>query len=221
MSVYPLSIDDVRRALGQPRPGRAAEARLLPRPRPGDIPPPPPEHPLKEAGVLILLYSKNRELFFILTRRTETVARHKGQISLPGGAREGAEFLQETALRETSEELGLDADQIEILGEPLTPLYIPVSDFWVTAFVGHWLLSEQQPVFQIEPKEVIQVIETPLASILDKSLIQEERWELRGDIVRVPFFHIQGHKVWGATAMILSEFAALLETQLTAEEIQI
>ena len=160
---------------------------------------------------MILLYPDGDELFFVLTRRTETVATHKGQVSLPGGAREGEEALEETARRETSEELGIDPDQIEILGAPLTPLYIPVSDYWVTPFVGYW---GAKPLFVPEPDEVIELIQSPIAALLDHTSIQKEMWEIRGERVSVPFFSIQGHKVWGATAMMLSEFAAMLQRQV-------
>jgi 8-oxo-dGTP pyrophosphatase MutT (NUDIX family) len=203
-----MTLEQVRKAAAAARPGRAAQARMIPQPRRGDIPPPPPEHPLKEAGALILLYLKQDELCFVLTRRTEKVAMHKGQVSLPGGAREGEEGLEETARREASEELGIDPEGIEILGASLTPLYIPVSDFWVTAFIGYWGL---EPLFVPEPDEVIELIDAPLAALLDDSCIEQETWEIRGERVSVPFFHIKGHKVWGATAMMLSEFAAMLQ----------
>ncbi len=188
----------------------------MPYPRPGDILPPPPERPRREAGVLILLYLKDQELYFVLTLRTHSVAMHKGQISLPGGAREGTERLDETARRETSEELGVDPTCIEILGPPLTPLYIPVSDFWVTAFVGYW---NGRPVFEPEPGEVVEPIETSLSSFLDERTVREEEWEIRGERVHVPFFNILGHKVWGATAMMLSEFKAMLLEQSDSREI--
>ena len=205
-----ITLAQVRRALAQPRPGRMAQARLLPEPRPGDLLPPPPAHPDKEAAVLILLYVARGELYFVLTRRTQSVAMHKGQISLPGGAREAGEALADTALRETAEELHIDARCIELLGAPLTPLYIPVSQFWVTAFVGHW---RGTPQFTPAPDEVHEVIETPLALLLDDSTVGAEEWTLRGVRTQVPFFDVYGNKVWGATAMILSEFKALLVPQ--------
>ena len=204
-----VTLAQISSALALPRPGLAAQARMAPRPRPGDLTPPPPEHPLKEAGVLILLYLKEQEFYFVLTLRTLSVATHKGQISLPGGGREAGESLDTTARRETSEELGLAAERIELLGPPLTPLYIPVSGFWVTPYVGYW---DGRPEFRPEPGEVIEPIEAPLAVLLDDSYVVEEEWELRGERVCVPFFNIGGHKVWGATAMMLSEFKVLLET---------
>jgi 8-oxo-dGTP pyrophosphatase MutT (NUDIX family) len=209
------TLDQVRRALALPRPGRAAQALMTPHPRPGDILPPPPENPSKEAGVLILLFARDQDLYFILTVRTLSVATHKGQVSLPGGAREPGERLDETARREASEELGIPAEPIEFLGPPLTPLYIPVSEFWVTPFVGYW---RDEPLFHPAPEEVIRLLETPLSTLLDNATIVEEEWELRGDRVRVPFFNIQGNKVWGATAMMLSEFKALLERDLSGRD---
>ncbi len=137
-----VSFDLVQRALAAPRPGRPAQERMIPQPRRGDIPPPPPEHPAREAGVLLLLYLTNEGLHFVLTRRTDTVATHKGQISLPGGMREPGETLEETAVRETGEELGIHPARIRILGAPLTSLFIPVSGFWVTPFVGFGLTSQ-------------------------------------------------------------------------------
>ncbi len=211
----PVTVQHVIAALGAPRPGLAAQLRLSPEPRPGALPPPPPVHPTKEAGVLILLYFKNQELYFPLTRRTDIVAMHKGQISLPGGAREGSEQLVETACRETTEELGINGSSIEILGPPLTPLFIPVSDFWVTAYVGH---TADPPDFEPAPVEVHELIETPLAALLDERTIVEEEWNIRGMPVRVPFFNIQGHKVWGATAMMLAEFASMLTQQIPFQE---
>jgi 8-oxo-dGTP pyrophosphatase MutT (NUDIX family) len=206
-----LTLEQVRNAVAGPRPGRSAQARMSPRPRPGDQTPPPPERPAKEAGAMILLYPKEEELFLVLTRRTETVALHKGQVSLPGGARERAEKLEETARRETSEELGIDPERIEILGAPLTPLFIPVSGFWVTPFVGYW---GDSPQFVPEPEEVIELIHAPVRSLLDDSCVEREMWEIRGEGVDVPFFRLNGHKVWGATAMMLSEFAAMLQGQV-------
>ncbi len=206
-----VTLDLVHRAMAAPRPGRPAQERMSPHPRPGDIPPPPPEHPLKEAGVLILLYLTKEELHFVLTRRTDMVAMHKGQISLPGGAREDGERLEDTALRETVEELDIDPGGLCLLGEPLTPLFIPVSGFWVTPFVGYW---NGAPEFVAEEAEVIEVLEPRVDDLLSGGTLQEEDWQIRGIPVRVPFFRLQGHKVWGATAMILSEFAAMLAGQM-------
>ncbi len=187
---------------------------MSPRPRPGDIFPLPPEIQPKEAGVLILLYPrkepgagpKGSGLNFILTRRTETVETHKGQISLPGGMQEPGESLRETALREVREELNLDPRSVHILDSPLTPVYIPVSGFRITPFVGF----AKPPRIRAAADEVSEIIETPLELIVDEANIREEEWDIRGHKAIVPFFSVNGYHVWGATAMVLSEFAELL-----------
>jgi 8-oxo-dGTP pyrophosphatase MutT (NUDIX family) len=204
--VSPPIIADVRHALTRPLPGLSAQLRMAPaytvealRDR---TPPPAP----KEAGVLILLYPCGDQLYFPLTLRTDTVESHKGQISLPGGAREANESLQETALRETCEELSVCPDSWNILGQ-LTPLYIPPSGYLISPSVAY---TPARPEFNPDPVEVAKLIETPLSLLLDPATVVHEEWMLRGTPVEVPFFHIYGHKVWGATAMVLSELIALL-----------
>jgi 8-oxo-dGTP pyrophosphatase MutT (NUDIX family) len=213
------TIADVRRALTRPLPGLAAQLRMSPAYRIAELrdrtPPPAP----KEAGVLILLYPHHGQLYLPLTRRTDTVENHKGQISLPGGARETGEALQETALRETCEELRAYAEDWAILGS-LTPLYIPLSGFLITPFVAY---TPTRPTFDPDPAEVAELIETPLALLLDPTTVVREKWEIRGAPVEVPFFRIYSHtrpahgvsKVWGATAMVLSELVTLLREAMS------
>ena len=180
---------------------------MSPRPRAGDQFPLPPEIQLREAGVLILLFPGAAGLDFFLTRRTETVENHKGQVSLPGGAQQVGETLEQTAVRETCEELRVDAASLQLLSGPLSPLYIPVSGFRATAFVAYTPVC---PDVIPEPGEVVEIIQTPLALIVDEQNVSEEIWDLHGHKATVPFFNVNGNKVWGATAMILSEFAEML-----------
>jgi len=208
-----ITLHHVRLALRQPLPGAAAQKRMSPRPRPGDEPLPPGYKP-KEAAVLILVYPIEGVPHLVLTKRTETVANHKGQISLPGGAREGDEDLLTTALRETREELGIDTDALDILGS-LTPLYVGTSDYLITPLVA---VAPARPAFRPDPVEVDELIEAPLALLVDPGRCVEEDWDIRGFRLRVPFFRIGPHKVWGATAMILSELATLLEGQDVANQ---
>ncbi len=202
-----VMLDQVRRALTLPRPGRPAQMHMMPQPRPGDVFPLPADLQPREAGVLLLLYPQHAELEFFLTRRTDAVESHKGQIALPGGAQEAGESLQETALREAHEELGIETNAIETLGAPLSPVYIPVSNFRLTPFIA---FAPVRPNVHPEPGEVVEIIETPLRAIMNADNVSIETWDIRGVLVRVPFFAINGHKVWGATAMVLSEFAELL-----------
>jgi 8-oxo-dGTP pyrophosphatase MutT (NUDIX family) len=194
----------IRRLLQEPRPGLAAQARMATRPRPGW----PPEKGIapRQGGVLILLYPHKEQVHLVLTRRTETVENHKGQISLPGGRRERDEPVEQTALREAQEELGVAPRAVEVLGT-LTPLYIPPSDFCITPVVG-W--TGTRPDWQPDAVEVAQVLEIPLRLLADPATVHQETWQ-RGELtMQVPYFMVRGHRVWGATAMVLSEFLAIL-----------
>lgn len=206
--VHEPSLAAIWQALGRPLPGQGAQMRMSTRPRSG-LEARPSGHQPRQGGVLILLYPKDGRLHFPLTRRTETLEEHKGQISLPGGAREGDESLEWTALRETHEELGVDPQSVEVLGA-LTPLYIFPSDYCISPYVA---ARPDRPTFVPDPVEVAEVLEVPLANLLDPAIRREEEWMLHGTLTRVPFYWIGEHKVWGATAMVLSEFTAVLGGQ--------
>ena len=203
-----LSVDDVRRALEHPLPGAEAHARMAPQPRPGWSYGAMPGD-CRESGVLLMLFPRNGQLRFVLTRRTEQVRAHKGQVSLPGGGRHGGEALLETALRETGEELGVVPAAVELLGD-LSPLYVPVSNHCIYPFVGY---HATVPAMHAEPEEVAGVLDVPLAALLDVQYRRIEYWDEPGfgGRRRIPCFIFRGWLVWGATAMILSEMATLLE----------
>ena len=200
-----LTVEGVRAALKRPLPGLAAQARLAPPYRLEQLRQTPPDD-ARPAGVLILLYPHIGALHFPLTRRTDGVEKHKGQISLPGGAQEEGETLLDTALRETREEIGVAVGAGSVLGG-LSPMYIPPSGFLVTPFVA---ALPERPTFSTLEHEVAELIEVPVTALLDPALVRREMWNLRGVDVEVPFFQIGPHKVWGATAMVLSEFAAVI-----------
>jgi 8-oxo-dGTP pyrophosphatase MutT (NUDIX family) len=117
--------------------------------------------------------------------------------------------LEWTALRETHEELGVDPRSVKVLGG-LTPLYIFHSDYCITPYVA---ARPARPAFVPDPVEVAEVLEVPLLTLLDPAIRREEEWVLHETITRVPFYQMGEHKVWGATAMVLSEFAAVLGDQ--------
>ena len=202
------SLEEVRTALRLPRPGLKAQSHMAPDPRPGGHTVPPGHRP-KEGGVLILLYPREGQLHLALTLRSDRVAHHKGQISLPGGEWEIHDrSLEQTALRETQEELGIETSGLHVLGA-LSSLYIPVSDYRIQPYVAS---SGERPVFSPDPIEVAEVLEVPLSQLIDPATRQVEDWVVRGFPMRVPFFAVGPHKVWGATAMVLSEFVALLRS---------
>ncbi len=196
-----ITPEDVARALQLTDfDGRYAQMLMAPRPRTLVRPMEMSGHPL-QGGVLVLIYPLDGQLAFALTRRTDTVDNHRGQISLPGGRRDPGETLTETAVRETCEELGVCLDGSRILGR-LLPLYIPPSDFEIHPFVA---CHDTRPDFAPAPAEVAELLEVTLARLLEPAARCTEDWMIRGLEVRVPFYDLSGHKVWGATAMVLSE----------------
>lgn len=205
--VQTVSAEILRQALQRPLPGLEAQLAMMPRPRPGMERGIDPFHRPREGGVLILLYPRDGELTLVLTRRSEALPNHRGQISFPGGARdaEDADFVQ-TALREGYEELAIPKEGTEVLGL-LTPLYIPPSDYRIYPVVA---FRSSRPAFVPSPYEVADVLEVPVAWLLSDDSLRVEAWELRGMEVEVPFFEFHGHKVWGATAMVLAELRAVL-----------
>ncbi len=166
-------------------------------------------HP-KESAVLFLIYPDNKERAnFVLMQRTPHPGVHGAQISLPGGKKELQDTnLMHTALRETREELGIDSSSIEVLGE-LTSVYIPPSGFMVNPFVG---ITNQKLHFNPDKREVDYLIESPVSALLQPGIIQSKKIPIGLSKLKVntPYFNIKNHVVWGATAMILSEFKAIL-----------
>ncbi|MEW5957749.1 MAG: CoA pyrophosphatase [Chloroflexota bacterium] len=198
----------------RPLPGVTGQQKMAPQPRPGEANRWVEPADCREAGVLILLYPHTThdhqpELHLALIRRPDYPGVHGGQISFPGGRREGRESLQTTALRETLEEIGVWPDMVKIIGQ-LSPLYTPPSNFCIYPFVAY---QTERPAFRLNPTEVAAILEPPLSCLLDPAMRKEELWNFPGyGQRRVPFFDVFGHKVWGATAMMLSEFTTLLTT---------
>lgn len=178
----------------------------------------PPEGVTPRLGaVLALLYPDGRDLRLPLTVRSDQLPSHRGEVSLPGGSIEPHEDGPVVAaLRECHEELGVDPAQVTVWGT-LSSFYIQPSNFQITPVVG---FCDRPPLLNPNSAEVSQVITVTLRELLDPSMVKVEHWQLRGVDVNVPFFAIAGHKVWGATAVVLSELAARIRRawQADAEE---
>ena len=161
-----------------------------------------------EAAVMVLFYPSKGKTHLVFIKRNEYDGPHSAQVSFPGGAREaGDQSLEETALRETREELGING-KIEVLGT-LSPLHIPVSNFMVYPFVG-WMV--EIPVFRPDPSEVQYVIEATLSDLLDPSNRDSETLYHHAQPIEAPFYLVGKEKIWGATAMMLSEVLHLATT---------
>jgi len=164
--------------------------------------------PKKPAAVLVLLYpdENNRtKMAFIL--RNNYKGHHSGQISFPGGKKEVFDVnLEETALRETQEEIGIPSESITIV-KKLTPIFIPISNFQVQPFLA---ITKEIPQFKIDPVEVQKLIELPLDAILNNELVTISHTYF-GKTYQMKAFQVNKLKIWGATAMILAEVVALLK----------
>ncbi len=160
------------------------------------------------AAVLILLYLEDNEIYFFLTKRTDELENHKGQISLPGGTQEGNEKLIDTALRETQEEIGINKTSISIIGT-ITPLFVPVTGFMIYPFIGY-SLNKLDP--KLDPVEVAEIFSVNISDLLNKENQTIEQRNIRGYDLQVPYFKLNDYKVWGATSMILSEFRDLIKS---------
>jgi 8-oxo-dGTP pyrophosphatase MutT (NUDIX family) len=161
------------------------------------------------AAVLLLLYHLAGTEHILLTVRSNDVEHHKGQISFPGGAVHAADAdLEATALRETYEEVGLDPDNIEVLGR-LDDM-VTNSHFRVTPVVG--VLHGGPHEFIPSPAEVAEVLEVPLRHLLKPQNCAVDRQEQPGETARHPTYEFQGHRIWGATARILADFLQLLDS---------
>ena len=198
----------IRFALQAPLPGLEAQLRLAPRPRVGWDPSQVPDG-LRDAAALVLLYPVDGEPHVLLTVRG-ALRHHTGQVSFPGGAVDAGETLEHAAVREAVEEVGVVASDIQVLGR-LTSLHIPVSGFLLHPVVA---AADVRPRFMAAPEEVARLLEVPLALLEDEDTIRYERrtFERQNRLVdvEVPFFDVHGEKVWGATAMVLAEFLALI-----------
>jgi 8-oxo-dGTP pyrophosphatase MutT (NUDIX family) len=161
------------------------------------------------AAVLVPLFNKDGNCHLLFTRRTDQVKYHKGEISFPGGVVDKRDAnLEETALRETFEEIGLKKTDVQIIGT-LDDIVTTITQFIVTPFVGFFPYPYP---FKVSPIEIAELIEVPLSSLLDEDSFSE-REILRGDQKEVIYaFQYEKHIIWGATARILKQFLDLISS---------
>jgi 8-oxo-dGTP pyrophosphatase MutT (NUDIX family) len=171
------------------------------------------EHlPFAHAAVLVPLFRKGKDCHLLFTKRTHQVKYHKGEISFPGGTFDKEDLeLQQTALREAFEEIGLKENDIQILG--VLDDIVTITEFIVTPFVG--LFPYPYP-FKVSPIEIAELIEVPLSSLLDEKCFGE-REILQGEKRRIVYTYQYGnHTIWGATALILKQFLDLISSSRVA-----
>ena len=183
-------MDELRSKLDRPWPVRSWDLERV-----GD-------GPFRPAAVLIPVYVREKALWTLFTKRTEMVEHHKGQISFPGGGQHPEDGnLWVTAIRETEEEIGIPRDGIRLLGA--LPKMLTVTDFEVSPFAG----AIPYPIeFRPHAREVEEIIEIPIAYLLDPMVVEERLLKWKGRDVKTLVYHYRGHAIWGATARILADF---------------
>ena len=187
-----MYLDEIRRILSTYRKERISDERLIP------------------SAVLILLLEKDRESHLLFTERSYEVRFHRGQVCFPGGARETSDrSLLDTALRETEEEIGVLAKDVEILGE-LDDTPTLSTGYVITPFVGAMPYPYD---FECDQRELQQIFFVPLSFLMDGSNIKEglPPWNRR--TVKGYFYEYGGHIIWGATARIVRRFTELLTSR--------
>ena len=202
--MIPLFIEALTKRLRRDLPGKSAQRKMMI--TPNRFPIENQENEGIRASILLLLYPLGGEWFFFLTKRSQDVEHHKGQISFPGGVVEMNESKMNAAIRETNEEIGVDRDVIKIIGN-LTPLYIPVSNFHISPYVG-W--TEEKPHTKVQDAEVKRVFSVSINDLILEKNLKTKKDFFSNKSVKVPYFDLNGETVWGATSMILSEFKFIL-----------
>ena len=205
----PSLIPHIRTLLQGPLPGEPAQHKMAPISRQRTAQALKEDKAPRQGAVLLLLFPVNDVLHTVLMLRPEYEGTHSGQVSFPGGKLEPEDdSLLHTALREAEEEAAIPRNKVEVLGQ-LSQLYIPPSRFLVSPYVGYVDLI---PQFIPDPIEVQRLITVPLPTLLDDRIVGQKKIAVMNGAFTInsPVFTVDGETVWGATAMIISEFKELV-----------
>lgn len=204
-------LDILVKRLTSELPGSTAHEPLRAVPTGSVVPTFKHKQPPKPGSVLILLYEDEGEIHFPLIKRTDYKGLHSGQISLPGGKKEQGETENETAIRETFEEIGVNPAKVEVIGH-LSKFFVIPSNFIVTPVVAR---IDHKPNFIPDPREVARVLQGRLSDLVHDDAIQTKEIVAANQFrLNAPHFEVEGEIVWGATAMMLNEFRMVIRDVL-------
>lgn len=201
--MHEIWIKKLTEELTKPLPGVEAQLRLSPSVRRQDV----QDRKLSKSAVMVVLYPDGSKIHTLFIKRSEYDGVHSGQVSFPGGMHKNTDFrLRNTALRETWEEVGIPKKDIRIIGK-LTSLNIPVSNTQVHPYVGICL---KKPFLRPDPLEVKYIIECPIEDLMAPENRKQKIMAIGEQEIEIPYFDILGDHIWGATAMITSEFLEIV-----------
>ncbi|MCH7401959.1 NUDIX hydrolase [Belliella kenyensis] len=206
---FDLVIERVQKMMKNPLPGKMGQLMMSPKPvdesRFGSLVP----DNVRKGAVLILFYPDDNQAFVPFIKRPSYDGPHGGQVALPGGKQDETDSdLSFTALREAEEEIGVNAANVELIGN-LSDLFIPPSNFLVRPYIG---FTTEKPNFIPDPYEVERIIPCQVNHLIDKEIRKEGEVVVKGNFkLQAPYFDIDSEMVWGATAMMLGEFMFLWE----------
>ncbi|WP_114750815.1 NUDIX hydrolase [Pleomorphovibrio marinus] len=210
---FKVILETLKHLLQFPLPGKEGQMGMAPLPLDEERFALQEKSNARKGAVLLLLFPNGDDCLVPFIKRPIYKGVHSGQVGLPGGKFEfGDSNLEETALRETSEELGVNPEDIQIIGR-LSRLYIPPSNFSVNPYIG---FLDYTPTFNPDSREVDQLFFCDFLGLMDKGIRKEKELKLSsGQFIKAPYFDIHGEVVWGATAMMLSELVFLWERYST------
>jgi len=202
----------IKAAFEKELPGNKAHVIMSPINRPIDISTISNIHEYRKSAIALICYQIESELVFILIQRPTYEGKHSGQISFPGGKKEESDpDLEFTARRETFEEIGVALTDNHLIGK-LSTVFIPVSKFIIEPYL---YFLESEPVFIPDIREVASIFTPLIGELTNESNVRLRTMDLpKGlKLKNVPYFNLLNKEVWGATALILSEFKQIIKSE--------
>ena len=205
-----ISPEKLKQKLNKPLPGLSSHLKMAPASRVAEIRNIEIYYEnARKSAVMLLLFQENNNTKVIFIRRSFYVGIHAGQIAFPGGRYEESDLtIENTALREIEEEIGIKGDKIEIIGR-LSDIYVPPSNFLISIFVGY---LKEKPIYNIDKREVDEVIEIDLDDFFRENVIQEKDFTVppSDTTINALCYNVGNIHLWGASAMVMTEFLDIL-----------